>query len=224
MKNKMNIQRLGGLAALYCGLAYLLMIVYFLVIVDYPSITDQAVKIQMFMENQASMTTIYLFGYAVFGLVLVVLSVALYDKLKGSSENGAKISAIYAIIWACMLISTGMIYIRGINTVVDLYAIDPINAIAVWTGIEATAFGLSFVDGEIIGGLWTLMISVIAIKVSTFNKGVNYLGILVGVAGIASIIPAFNAAGGTGIFGIGQMVWYIWIGILLIKKGEQINE
>ncbi|MEX1378234.1 MAG: DUF4386 family protein [Eubacteriales bacterium] len=217
--NKLSLQKAGGISMIYAGLAYLAMIVYFLGIIDYTSITDAGEKIQLFSQNQAGFYVIYLLGYVIFGLALVVISLSLYEKLKQSSSI-TKIAAVYGIIWAALLIGAGTIYNRGIATAVQMYASDPAGAIAFLNATEATALGISFSDGEILGGLWTLLISIAAMKGKIFNKAINYLGLVVGTAGILSVIPAINEFGGTGIFGIGQMIWFVWVGILMLKEKQ----
>jgi hypothetical protein len=44
----------------------------------------------------------------------------------------------------------------------------------------------------------------------------NYLGLLVGVVGLISAIPGLNAV--TGLFGMSQMLWFIWLGIVLLRS------
>jgi hypothetical protein len=36
--------------------------------------------------------------------------------------------------------------------------------------------------------------------------------------GIVSLIPALNAL--TGIFGLGQIIWFVWLGIVLLRSSS----
>jgi hypothetical protein len=45
----------------------------------------------------------------------------------------------------------------------------------------------------------------------------NYLGVVVGVAGIISIVPALGELF-IYIFALGQIVWFIWLGIVLLRS------
>ena len=47
-----TLQKFGGFAALYMAFAHLIGIVIFLVILDYPSITDPAQKVTLLIEKQ----------------------------------------------------------------------------------------------------------------------------------------------------------------------------
>jgi hypothetical protein len=68
---------------------------------------------------------------------------------------------------------------------------------------------------EIVGGLWTLLISWTALKAGVFPKALNYLGLLVGIAGIVTIVP--NLEGLTMFFGLGQIPWFIGLGVIFLK-------
>jgi hypothetical protein len=49
---------------------------------------------------------------------------------------------------------------------------------------------------------------------------VNYLGLVVGTAGILSAIPALGEIGG-GVFGLTQIVWFVALGVLLLRAGRR---
>jgi threonine/homoserine/homoserine lactone efflux protein len=44
----------------------------------------------------------------------------------------------------------------------------------------------------------------------------NYLGLVVGVVGLISAVPGLNDV--TGLFGMSQMLWFIWLGIVLLRS------
>ncbi len=71
---------------------------------------------------------------------------------------------------------------------------------------------------EILGGIWVLMISWVAIRTSELSRVLNYLGLLVGIAGILSALPGFGDAGL--LFGLLQIPWFIWLGIILMRNTQ----
>ena len=77
-----TLQKFGGFAALYMALAHLIGIIIFIVILDYISITDLAQKVAMNVDNQTVVFSTNLLMYVFFGFFLIVLSLALYDRLK----------------------------------------------------------------------------------------------------------------------------------------------
>ncbi len=211
-----TLQRSGGFAALYLAAAYLIGMLLFLVVLDYPSITDPAQKVALLVENQGVIFSTNLLMYVFFGLCLIVLSLALYDRLKSEAPALMQAATALGIIWAGLLIASGMVSNAGIAPVIALHAKDPAQAALTWQGIETVASGLGNGNGEILGGIWTLLVSVAALRPGGLPKAQNILGLAVGAVGIISIFPALtDLAGG---FGLGQMIWFIWLGIVLLRS------
>ena len=126
-----------------------------------------------------------------------------------------QVATIFGLIWAGLVIASGMIANVGTAAVVDLYSTDPNQAAAVWMGINPVIEGLGG-GNEIVGGLWTLLVSLAALRTGMLHRGLNYLGLVVGGAGILSAIPALGEIGG-GVFGVTQLVWFVGLGILLLR-------
>ena len=55
---------------------------------------------------------------------------------------------------------------------------------------------------EIVGGLWVLLVSWAALRAGGLPRALNYLGLVIGVAGILTVVPALGELGA--IFGLGQ--------------------
>ena len=215
-----TLQKIGGLAAFYLAAAYLVGIVLFLVVLDYPSITEPAQKVALLVENQTVILVTHLLMYVFFGVILVILALALYDRLKSGAAALVQVATVIGVIWAGSLVASGMIANAGIAPVVALYAEDPSQAALTWLGIETVANGIGNGNGEILGGLWTLLISWAALRSGGLPKGLNFLGPLVGVVGILSLIPGLTDL--TGLFGIGQLIWYVWLGIVLLRSNARL--
>jgi hypothetical protein len=212
-----TLQKFGGFAALYMAAAHLIGIVIFLVILDYLSITDPAQKVALNVDKQMVIFSTNLLMYVFFGFFLIALSLALYDRLKSGAPVIMQVATAIGIIWAGSLVASGMVANAGLATVVALYAKDPAQAALTWQGIEAVANGLGNANGEILGGLLTLLVSLAALRAGGLPKGLNILGLLVGAAGIISIIPGLTE-GMVGIFGLGQIIWFVWLGIILLRN------
>lgn len=212
-----TLQKFGGFAALYLAVAYLIGMVIFLAVLDYPSITDPAQKAALLVEMQTVVFLTNLLLYVFFGVFLVVLSLALHDRLKSGAPALMQAATAIGIIWAGSLIASGMVANAGIEPVVALYANDPAQAALTWQGVEIVASGLGNGNGEILGGLWALLVSLAALRAGRFPKGLNMLGLWVGVVGILSIIPGLNEAM-AGVFGLIQILWFVWLGIALLRS------
>ena len=210
-----NLQKTGGIAALYLAAAYLVGIVLFLFVLDYPNITDPLQKVNLLVEKQAIMYATNLILYVIFGFFLIVLLLALYERLKTGAQTIMRLAAVIGIIWAGSLIASGMVSNAGIAPTVALYGSDPAQAALTWQGIEIVASGLGNGNGEILGGVMTLLVSWAALRTGGFSKILNYLGLVVGVVGIVSTIPGLNDL--TGVFGMSQIIWFVWLAIILLR-------
>jgi len=218
-----NLQKFGGFSALYLAVAYLIGMVLFLVVLDYLSITDPAQKLALLVEKQMVIFSTNLLMYVFFGVFLIVLLLALYDRLKSGAPAIMQVATVIGIIWAGSLIASGMVSNAGIAPVVALYAKDPVQAALSWQGIESVASGLGNGNGEILGGLMTLLISLAALRTGGLPKVLNILGLLVGAVGIISIIPGLTELL-IGVFGASQIIWFIWLGIVLLRSNPGKTE
>ena len=211
-----TLQKSGGIAALYMAISHLIGIVIFLVVLDYLSITDPSQKVALNVEKQTVVFSTNLLMYVFFGFALTVLALALYDRLKSGAPALMQAATAVGIIWAGSLIASGMVANAGLATVVALYAKDPSQAVLTFQSIETVANGLGNANGEILGGIWTLLVSLAALRTGRLPKAMNFLGILVGAVGILTIIPVLNDF--TGLFGMGQIVWFVWLGIFFLRN------
>ena len=214
-----TLQKSGGYAALYLAAAYAIGIVLFLVVLDIPGITNPAQKVALLVEQQTVIFATNLLMYVFFGVFLVVLALALYDRLQPGAPALMQVATALGIIWAGSLIASGMVANAGIAPVVALYATDLAEAAATWQGIEIVANGLGNGNGEILGGLWTLLVSLAGLQAGRLPKGLNVLGLLVGAVGVITLLPALTAL--AGVFGLSQIVWFVWLGIVLLRSNPR---
>jgi hypothetical protein len=212
-----TLQKFGGFAALYLAVAYLIGMVIFLVVLDYLNITDPAQMVALVVDKQMVIFSTNLLMYVFFGIFLIVLSLALYDRLKSGAQHIMQVATAIGIIWAGSLIASGMVSNAGIAPIVALYAKDPAQAALTWQGIESVASGLGNGNGEILGGLWVLLVSLATLRAGGLPKGLNILGLLVGTVGIISIIPGLTDLM-IGVFGLSQIIWFVWLGIVLLRS------
>jgi Domain of unknown function (DUF4386) len=216
-----KIQKIGSIAALYQAAAYIWGIVFFLFIVNYPAIVDPAQKLDFILRNQINLQVTHLLMYVVFGVSLVVLALGLHDRLKSGAPGLMQVATAIGLIWAGAVIASGMIYNIGIDTVTALHRTDPAQAALAWLTFEGVSEAIGGGKGEILGGVWTLLVSLAALQTGRLPKALNYLGLIVGGVGIVSTIPGLNDLGG--VFGLGQIVWFVCLGIVMLR-GKSAHE
>ena len=213
-----SLQKTGGIAALYQAAAYLIGIVFYVFVLNYLSVVEPMQKLKLLVDNQTAIYVTHLLMYVIFGISLVVLSLALYERLKTNASAIIRIATAIGLVWAVMLIASGLIFNVGIAPVVEIYHKDPAQAASVWLAIESVSNGLGSANGEILGGLWTLLLSVAALRSAGLPRLLSYLGLVVGAVGILSAVPILN--GLTGAFGMIQLVWFVWLGIVMLLPGS----
>jgi hypothetical protein len=208
-----NLQQMGGIAALYAGVAYIVGIVGFLLVVGWPD--DPVRQVAVLVDNQVSLHILYLIVYQVWAVFLVVLTLALYERLRAGAPATMQAATAIGLIWATLVIASGMIFNVGMDNVATLYGEDPARATTVWMAIESVSNAIGG-GNEILGGLWMLLISWAALQSRGLPRALNYLGIVTGVAGLLSALPGLTDAGL--VFGLVQIAWFIWLGLVMVRS------
>jgi hypothetical protein len=211
-----GLRRLGGAAALYLAVAYLAAVAYFLVVVDFPSLVDPLDKVDLFARHLTGLQLAYLAIYVVFGLVLMTLAWALHDRLAGAAPATMRFATGIALVWGGLLIASGMAMNAGMETVVALHDADPAGAATAWLAIESVTSGMSGGKGELLGGLWTLLVTWAAWRSRQLPRALNVVGTLAGAVGVASTVPGLNDL--VAVFGLTQLAWFVWLGVVLLRS------
>lgn len=214
MKN-FQLQKWGGVAALYEALAYVIGIVGFVLVVNISEIADPLQKVAAIAENQGLLSVLHLIVYLIWGVSLVVLTLALHERLQGDGSALARTATAFGMIWSVLVIASGMIYNIGMETVVGLRASDPVQAATVWLAIEAVFTGLGG-GVEVVGGIWVLLLSVAALRNGGLPRAFSYFGFLVAAGGLITIVPALGEIGGM-VFGLTQIIWFAWLGVVMLR-------
>jgi Domain of unknown function (DUF4386) len=215
-----NLHKMGGIAALVNAVAYLVgigLVTTFLA----PIMDAEPEQYVAFMaNNQTLMFVWHLLIYVVAGVFMVPLALALHARLNDKAPALMQITTAFGLIWATTVICGGMVIINDLKVVTNLYNQDPTRATSVYLALSAVEEGLGGAI-ELPGGLWIILVSCIALASNRLPRFLNYLGILVGMAGIATLIPNLDNA--TYIFGLGAILWFVGLGIALMR-GLQIEQ
>ncbi len=208
-------QKAGGAAAVYIALALLAAMAYFLLVVDYMGARTAAEKVALIAANHASMYAMYLATYVFYGIALGVLAFALYDRMKDRAPAAMRAATAIGLLWSFALVASGMIFNYGMTTIMGLAATDQGQAQATWLAIESVAQALGGAGGEILGGLWILPVSLVALRSGALPKLLGWFGAAVGAVGLASVVPPLRDASIA--FGLLLIAWFVWVGAVLMK-------
>lgn len=213
-----NLQKIGGIAALIGTATNLLAIVMFITLAPkgYGS-DDPGQAVTFFADNQALMRVLYQIQYLVFGVSLIFLALALHERLKAGSPLLVQAVTIFGLIWAFLVIVIGTLAINNLSTVVKLYGENPAQAATVWLTLNSVETGLGGGGGEtMVNALWFLLLSWAALQARALPRVLNYLGLVIGGAGVISVVLA--ALGLMVVYGVGLIIWLVWVGIVLLLR------
>lgn len=206
----------AGLSAISLGLIYIAAFVYFGAFFSYPASGSPADKMRFLADHQLPVSAVYFSIYVLFGVLLAILVVGLHEMLKAVSPLIAPVASVFGVVWVGLVIASGMIYTGGLDQSVSLLAESPEKAFDLWRTVSVIGNSLGG-GNEIVGGLWVLLVSLGALQAAVLSRALNYLGCLVGVAGIATVYPAEML---TQVFGLSQIVWFVWLGAMILRSDE----
>ena len=211
-----GLQKMGGVAALIEAATYIVgFALLFTLLAPLANDMNPDQYVAFLFDNQALLYIWNLIIYVLNGIFLVVLVLALYERLKIGSPALAQTAAAFGLIWSGLVIASGMLIINNMGVVIDLYSNDPAQAAAVWVGLQAVEEGLGG-GVELPGGLWVLLVSWAALRTGALPRALNFLGVVIGLAGLLTLVPTLDLF--EAVFGLGFIIWFIWAGIVLLRS------
>ena len=175
---------------------------------------DMVAQAKFYAENQ---TSLYLWNLGIWiinSFALVILALALHAKVSPRSPAFSQVATAFALIWAGLVLGSGMLSNITVGTVGALYATNPEQAGTFLQALSAVEEGLGG-GNELAGGVWILVLSLGALRGGTLSKPLNLLGVLIGLSGLSTLIPSLAPVTGA-IFGLGFIVWFAWACIQLL--------
>jgi hypothetical protein len=215
-----SLQKIGGIAALIGAATNILGAVVYAVLLVPKGFgsenPDPSRIVALLAGNQATMRLWLQIIWLAFGVCLIFLSLALHERLKIGSPVLAQAVTIFTLIWAVLVMAVGALSINDLNTVVRLYGANPAQAAAVWQTLDTVETGLGAGGGEtIVTGLWFLLLSWAALRAKALPRLLNYLGAVIGLAGILYVFTA--SAGLLTVNAMGLIIWFVWLGIAMLR-------
>ena len=215
-----TLLKIGGIAALIGAATNLFALVMFatlLVPKGYGS-DDPGQAVAFLADNQAFMRVFDIIIYLVFGVSLIFLSLALYERLKAGSPALAQVVTTFGLIYAVLVIVVGTLEISNLSTVVKLYGENPAQAATVWLTLDSVATGLGGGGGEtLVNALWILLLSCVALQARELPRVLNFLGLVIGVTGILTVLlPSLLLI--AVVYGLGLIIWLAWLGIVMLRR------
>lgn len=218
-----TLQKVGGISALVCAGTYILAMALLTTVLT--PMADESLPfdqfIAFFLPNQTLIFIWHFSMYLVNGAFLTLLTLTLYQHLKTDAPALALVSACFGLFWTGLIFADGFITLNGWEVVGRLASTDPVQTASLRLVVDTVTIGLDHSD-RFLGCLWVLLTSWAALQTGRLSKPLNFLGLALGTAGIvSSAAPALNAMGYA--FGVGVIVWWIWLGIILLRTHSNVT-
>lgn len=209
-----SLQKGGGWAALTSAAAYICGFALFLGLLDSSAYVGPLRKLVFLTENQHIIFLAFVALYILTGVALVVLVVALHARLRHGSAMLMPVATPFGLIWAGLVLASGMVGIVGMEAVIALAETDPERSATLWQTIAVVQDALGG-GVELVGGLWVLLVSLAALRANALPRPLCWLGIAIGGVGILTTVPALKDM--AVVFGLGLILWFAWLGVVMIR-------
>ncbi len=210
------VQRAGGIASLVVGGSYVagfgLMVAYLLPAGFTGALTDPAGSLAFLQEHRVSLYLWYLTLYVIGGVAMAVVALGVAERLR-AAPGGARACAAFGLLWAGLLLASGMVALVGQGAVVELAGQEPELARSVWASAslvqEALGGGI-----EVVGACWVLLVGAVALRTRALSRGLAWTAVGVSSFGFATLLPWAVDSAASG-FGLGLIIWFVWAGVEL---------
>ncbi|WP_027670028.1 hypothetical protein [Rheinheimera baltica] len=209
------LMRAGGIAAIGMALCYISVAVIFFGLLAVPEGLDSLGRMQFYLQQEYLLVSIgWGIGYLLFGVLLAILLQALRQAMPQNQSAVAALAERFGNIWVMLMMASGMVALVGMNMTLRLLDSSTDQALALYntSNLLTNALGGGI---ELVGGLWVLLLSIAGLQQQRFAKVLHILGLIVGSLGIFTLlhtVPYLKDA-----FGITQLIWFIWLGVVLLR-------
>lgn len=210
----------GAIAANLAALCFIAgFSLYFLLLAPaaYPALDAPASSLRFMLAHRPLLYSWYLLIYLIFGCCLLVLVVLFHDKLRSTGYRAAQLAAAFGMIWAILVIASGMIATVSMPHLATIYAKSPAQAQTLWLAVQIMLDALGG-GNEMAGGFWLLLINGISARSETLPQKLCAIGLTTGAAGVLTLIPEQEIL--AGLFGLGCILWFGGLSAVLLNQRE----
>ena len=215
-----TLVRSGGTAALVVAGTYVVgfaaMLAYFVPqgLVS-STLEDPAGSLDFLRDHHAQLSAWYFVLYLVGGAAMALVALGVGARL-AAAPTLARVSTALGLIWSGMLIASGSVALVAQHAAVELHAQDADLALSTWvsTSVVQDALGGGI---EVAGAFWAAAVGLAALRTRALPAGLGGLALGLGAVGTVTVVPA-AAELNTSIFGLGLIVWFTWLGVVLHRR------
>ena len=213
-----NLQKAGGISAIISAAAYVFAIGLFATLMMPMADANLPIRDYMafFVPNKLLVFLWTFSMYIIHGVTLVVLVLAVHERLKSHSPRLSVIAAAFGFIWTSFVLLSGFINIWGNEALIALWQKSEAQSETFKTSLNLITLGVDSSD-RLLGGLWVTLVSLAAFRNKIFPKAFNLFGLVLGsLALLLGLIMPVNDSSASMLLGLGAIVWWLAIGIYMI--------
>ncbi|WP_373355080.1 hypothetical protein [Pseudoroseicyclus sp. CXY001] len=216
----LSIDRAGSLAALLCAATYVFGFAYLLAVLmpggfD-PAGTDAVETLASLTAAAGGVRLWYFVIYIVNALALAVLATAIAERITRASPGFGRLTFAFGIVWTTLILGAGMVMSVGLARVLPMAEAGDPAALLLWQVVELVENGLGG-GNELAGGAWALAIGFATIRTGALPRLFGWVSVVIGLAGFSTLIAPIAEIGGS-IFGLGYILWFVWVGVALLRR------
>ena len=214
-----TLVRSGGTAALVVAGTYVVgfaaMLAYFVPQGLVSTLEDPSGSLDFLRDHHAELSAWYFVLYLLGGAAMALVALGVGARL-AAAPTLARVSTALGLIWSGMLIASGSVALVAQHAAVELHAQDADLALSTWvsTSVVQDALGGGI---EVAGAFWTAAVGLAALRTRALPAGLGGLALGLGAVGTVTVVPA-AAELNTSIFGLGLIVWFTWLGVVLHRR------
>lgn len=215
-----NLQKAGGISALLSAASYVFAIGLFLTLMR--PLADPGIGIGDYVAfSTAHSALIYVWTFSMYilhGVCLVVLVLALHERLRAVAPRLSLVASGLGLIWTAFVLLSGFINLWGNGALVELYAKSPAGADTFKTALTAITAGIDTSD-RCLGSLWMGLVSLGALKSKAMPKPASILGLVAGAAALVlSLVLPVTDVSASFLFAFGAILWWLILGVFMVRR------
>ena len=210
-----NLKPLAGAAFIGMALCYITLFAIYGAVLSTPADVSTAEKIAYLIENKGLFNFTYILGYVLFACLLCFCVYVVGGLYQQVSKPAMAMATLFGYFWVVVLLCTGMIGISSSELIASLSTTNPAAAEVIYYArvllIESLGGGIEF-----IGGVWMLILGAVSWRNGLLSKALTIFTLVKAAIGILTLFCADSIL--RDLFGITGIIWFIWMGIAMIKK------
>ena len=223
LEGYMYYQKLGGISAIALALTYMFGFILFFGILNIQDGLNELKRLDFMLNNRDAFYIGYLVIGVLFSFLLMFLVQVLSTRFKQGLLQINHYASVVGYIWAACVLISSLIFLTSLAPIAKYNELDPQQALIIKQTISIVVNALGG-GVELVGAVWVLLISYLGLKLKVYHFSVHWLGIIIGVVGVLTLfsglsflssIAFFDFA--TAVFGLGQIIWFLVLGVLMIK-------